>query len=175
MARTTTPKRKPTPKLRGLRPPIALSLPPDLVAELDVVAKAEDRSRREDHVEICIHQVVPASSAPVSGMSDRLTLAHAIEDAGIARDKAEGLATAIARFIEGSAATKSRNMQASETMHSDDPGWPPIRMLRSAARTSRSSGCDRADARWRAASALRLGGIVAAGVAVIVVLQHLWR
>jgi septal ring factor EnvC (AmiA/AmiB activator) len=47
-------------------------------------------------------------------MSDRLALAHVIEDAGIPRDKAENVATAIARFIEGSAATKA-DVQASET------------------------------------------------------------
>jgi hypothetical protein len=46
-------------------------------------------------------------------MSDRLALAHVIEDAGIPRDKAENVATAIARFIEGSAATKA-DVQASE-------------------------------------------------------------
>ena len=46
-------------------------------------------------------------------MSDRLALAHAIEDAGIPRDKAEGVATAIARFVEGNAATKA-DVQASE-------------------------------------------------------------
>jgi hypothetical protein len=38
-------------------------------------------------------------------MSDRL--AHVIEDAGIPREKAEAVATAIARFVEGSAATKA--------------------------------------------------------------------
>jgi hypothetical protein len=40
-------------------------------------------------------------------MSDRLALAHVIEDAGIPRDKAENLATAISRFVEGSSATKA--------------------------------------------------------------------
>ena len=40
-------------------------------------------------------------------MSDRLALAHAIEEAGIERAKAEAVATAIARFVEGSAATKA--------------------------------------------------------------------
>jgi hypothetical protein len=40
-------------------------------------------------------------------MNDRLALAHVIEDAGIPRDKAENVATAIARFVEGSAATKA--------------------------------------------------------------------
>src|SRR5215468_4872326 len=34
-------------------------------------------------------------------------LAHAIEDAGIPREKAESVATAIARFVEGSAATRA--------------------------------------------------------------------
>jgi hypothetical protein len=40
-------------------------------------------------------------------MSDRLTLAHAIEDAGIPREKAENVAAAIVRFVEGSAATRA--------------------------------------------------------------------
>jgi hypothetical protein len=40
-------------------------------------------------------------------MSDRLALANAIEDAGIERHKAEGIATAIARFVEGNVATKA--------------------------------------------------------------------
>jgi len=40
-------------------------------------------------------------------MSDRLALAHVIEDAGIPRDKAENVATAIARFVEGRSATKA--------------------------------------------------------------------
>jgi hypothetical protein len=40
-------------------------------------------------------------------LSDRLALAHAIEEAGIPRDAAESVATAIARFVEGSAATKA--------------------------------------------------------------------
>ena len=40
-------------------------------------------------------------------MSDRLALAHVIEEAGIPREKAEAVATAIARFVEGSAATKA--------------------------------------------------------------------
>jgi hypothetical protein len=32
-------------------------------------------------------------------MSDRLALAHAFEDAGMAREKAESVATAVARFV----------------------------------------------------------------------------
>jgi hypothetical protein len=40
-------------------------------------------------------------------MSDRLALANAIEAAGIERANAENIATAIAHFLEGNAATKA--------------------------------------------------------------------
>jgi hypothetical protein len=40
-------------------------------------------------------------------VSDRLALANAIEDAGIERAKAEGMASAIARFVDGNAATRA--------------------------------------------------------------------
>ena len=40
-------------------------------------------------------------------MSDRLALAHAIEEAGIPREKAEGMAAAIVRLVEESGATKA--------------------------------------------------------------------
>ena len=45
MARTTTPKRKAPAKLRGQRQPLAITLPPDLVAEIDAIAAQESRSR----------------------------------------------------------------------------------------------------------------------------------
>jgi metal-responsive CopG/Arc/MetJ family transcriptional regulator len=45
MARTSTPTRKPTPKLRGSRQPLAISLPPELVVELDAIAAGLERSR----------------------------------------------------------------------------------------------------------------------------------
>jgi metal-responsive CopG/Arc/MetJ family transcriptional regulator len=46
MARTTTAKRgKPAPKLRGAKQPLAISLPPELVAQIDEIAAAEERSR----------------------------------------------------------------------------------------------------------------------------------
>jgi metal-responsive CopG/Arc/MetJ family transcriptional regulator len=47
MARTPpTPKRgKPPVKLRGNRQPLAISLPPELVAEIDALAAAQERSR----------------------------------------------------------------------------------------------------------------------------------
>jgi metal-responsive CopG/Arc/MetJ family transcriptional regulator len=57
MARTPALKRKPAPKLRGRRQPIALTLPPDLVAEIDAVAAAEDRSRVK-MIEIACRQYV---------------------------------------------------------------------------------------------------------------------
>jgi hypothetical protein len=40
-------------------------------------------------------------------LSDRLALAHAFEEAGIERGKAEGIATAIVRLVEGSVVTKA--------------------------------------------------------------------
>ena len=40
-------------------------------------------------------------------MSDRLALAHAFEDAGIVREKAEQLATAVLAAIRDNVATKS--------------------------------------------------------------------
>jgi hypothetical protein len=46
-------------------------------------------------------------------MSARLALAHAIEDAGIPREKAENVASVIACFLEGSAATK-RDVERAE-------------------------------------------------------------
>jgi hypothetical protein len=52
-------------------------------------------------------------------VSDRLALAHVIEDAGIPREKAEAVATAIARFIEGSAATKADVDRVEATLKAD--------------------------------------------------------
>jgi hypothetical protein len=52
-------------------------------------------------------------------VSDRLALAHVIEDAGIPRDKAEAVATAIARFVEGSAATKADLDRVEATLKAD--------------------------------------------------------
>ena len=52
-------------------------------------------------------------------MSDRLALAHVIEDAGIPRDKAEDIATAIARFVEGSSATKADVDRAEAALRHD--------------------------------------------------------
>jgi hypothetical protein len=52
-------------------------------------------------------------------MSDRLALAHVIEDAGIPREKAEAVATAIARFVEGSAATKADLDRVEATLKAD--------------------------------------------------------
>jgi metal-responsive CopG/Arc/MetJ family transcriptional regulator len=47
--RTPQPKRKSvakaTPKLHGQRQPLAVTLPPELIVELDAIAAAEERSR----------------------------------------------------------------------------------------------------------------------------------
>jgi hypothetical protein len=40
-------------------------------------------------------------------VSDRLALAHAIEEAGIQREKAENIASVVIRLVEGSVATKA--------------------------------------------------------------------
>jgi metal-responsive CopG/Arc/MetJ family transcriptional regulator len=49
MARTPTPKHKaaakPGPKLRGHRLQVTITLPPDLVAEIDAITTKENRSR----------------------------------------------------------------------------------------------------------------------------------
>jgi predicted transcriptional regulator len=45
MARTPPKRGKPAVKLRGDRFPLSLTLPPELVAEIDAIARAEDRSR----------------------------------------------------------------------------------------------------------------------------------
>jgi metal-responsive CopG/Arc/MetJ family transcriptional regulator len=48
MARTSTKRKaaaKPPPKLRGSRQPLAISLPPELVVEIDAIAAGLERSR----------------------------------------------------------------------------------------------------------------------------------
>ena len=57
MARKPTPKRKAAAKLRGQRYPISLTLPPDLVTEIDAIAATEDRSRIK-MIEIACRQFV---------------------------------------------------------------------------------------------------------------------
>jgi hypothetical protein len=52
-------------------------------------------------------------------MSDRLALAHAIEDAGIERSKAEGVATAISQFVTGGVATKAELDAAKAELKAD--------------------------------------------------------
>ena len=56
-----TPKRKapakPAVKLRGQRQPMAISMPPDLVAEIDEIAAREGRSRAKQ-IEVVMRQFV---------------------------------------------------------------------------------------------------------------------
>ena len=119
-------------------------------------------------------------------MSDRLALAHVIEDAGIPREKAEAVATAIARFVEGSAATKADVERAEAALKIEITGLrSEMRegFARMAADTEgRFARQDVAIERVRSEARemesriiVRLGGIVAAGVAITVALQHLWR
>jgi hypothetical protein len=97
-------------------------------------------------------------------MSDRLALANAIEDAGIPRDKAQRVASVIFDAIHDNVATKADVQALGSTL---EPKFArqdvAIERLRSTLREMESR------------ITLRLGGIVAAGVAIIVVLQHLWR
>ena len=100
-------------------------------------------------------------------MSDRLALADAIEDAGIAREKATRIASVIFDAIHQNVATKA-DVQANEAslrseMHSGFARQDvAIERLRSTVREMENR------------ITLRLGGIVAAAVAIIVALQHLW-
>jgi hypothetical protein len=48
---------KPAVKLRGQRQPMAISMPPDLVAEIDEIAATEGRSRAKQ-IEIVMRQFV---------------------------------------------------------------------------------------------------------------------
>ncbi len=96
-------------------------------------------------------------------MSDRLALSNAIEDAGIERAKAERIASVIVDLIHDNVATKA-DVQASESAVRGDIAKQDVAIerLRSSVREMESR------------LLMRLGGIVAAGVAVIVALQHLW-
>ena len=51
------PDAKPAPKLRGKRQTITFGMPPDLIAEIDAIAVAEDRSRAK-MIEIGMRQFV---------------------------------------------------------------------------------------------------------------------
>jgi hypothetical protein len=51
------PDAKPAPKLRGKRQTITFGMPPDLIAEIDAIAAAEDRSRAK-MIEIGMRQFV---------------------------------------------------------------------------------------------------------------------
>ena len=64
-----TPDAKPSPKLRGKRQPITFTPPPDLIAEIDAVAAAEDRSRAK-MIEIGMRQFVQNYS-PREGLMAR--------------------------------------------------------------------------------------------------------
>jgi hypothetical protein len=51
------PDAKPAPKLRGKRQPLAFTLPPDLIVEIDAIAAEESRSRAK-MIEVAMRQFV---------------------------------------------------------------------------------------------------------------------
>jgi hypothetical protein len=68
-ATRTTPNKaaaKPSPILRGQRQPMAISMPPDLVAEIDAIAAAESRSRAKMIEFICRQFVQAYRRRPVA-------------------------------------------------------------------------------------------------------------
>jgi hypothetical protein len=107
-------------------------------------------------------------------MSDRLALAHAIEDAGIPREKAEGMATAIARFIEGSVATK-QDMQAvrADVQASEAALKADIAGLRADLKADIAELGAALKAQPNALM-LRLGGLIVVGLGVLFTALHLW-
>lgn len=56
------PDAKPAPKLRGRRQPIALALPPELIAEVDAMAVRQERSRAK-MMEILLRGAVERAKA----------------------------------------------------------------------------------------------------------------
>jgi hypothetical protein len=89
-------------------------------------------------------------------MSDRLALAHVIEDAGIPREKAEAVATAIARFVEGSAATKADVERVEVT----------VRAVEVALRAEIARIADR--------TFNRLGALVVVVIGILFAALHMW-
>jgi hypothetical protein len=96
-------------------------------------------------------------------MSDRLALAHVIEDAGIPRDKAENVATAIARFVEGSAATKADIDRAEAALKVEIAGVR-AEIVRLYAKVEMLAG----------RTFNRLGALVAVVAGILFAALHLW-
>ena len=96
-------------------------------------------------------------------MSDRLALAHVIEDAGIPRDKAENVATAIARFVEGSAATKADVDRAEAALKVEIAGVR-AEIVRLDAKVEMLAG----------RTFNRLGALVAVVAGILFAALHLW-
>jgi hypothetical protein len=101
-------------------------------------------------------------------MSDRLALAHAIEDAGIPREKAESVATAIARFIEGSAATKADVDRVEAALKADVQA---VRADLQATETRLNARIDLVEHRLLT----RLGGLAVVLSGLIIAVLHYWQ
>jgi|SRR5215472_9813100 len=96
-------------------------------------------------------------------MSDRLALAHVIEDAGIPREKAEAVATAIARFVEGSAATKADVERVEVTVRAVEAA------LRAEIAGARAEIARVADRTFN-----RLGALVVVVMGILFAALHMW-
>jgi hypothetical protein len=118
-------------------------------------------------------------------MSDRLALTEAIEDAGIEHGKATRIASVIFDAIHQNVATRADVQSSVAALRADiTAGRSELAASVTEHRAEMHSGFARQDvAIERLRSSLRemesrllvrLGGIVVAGVAAIVALQHLW-
>jgi hypothetical protein len=111
-------------------------------------------------------------------MSDRLALAHAIEDAGIERSKAENVASVIARFVEGNVATKA-DVQASEAAlrGAIQASEASVRALLASETARLDTRIERLDATAKAqpnAIMLRLGTLMVVLSGIVLAALHYW-
>jgi hypothetical protein len=104
-------------------------------------------------------------------VSDRLALAHVIEEAGIPREKAEAVATAIARFVEGSAATKA-DVDRVETALKADIARVEAALKADIARVEAALRAEIARVADRTFN--RLGTLVAVVAGILFAALHMW-
>lgn len=118
-------------------------------------------------------------------MSDRLTLANAIEDAGIERSKAERVASVVVDIVKGTAATKADLDQLRAATKSEfDQLNAKIQAMRSefqvdllTVRNELKAGIDKVDAKSDLIEHrlfTRLGGLMIAVGGVLFAALHYW-